>query len=534
MSTTKVALELPFLPDLTSIRSWLACLPKSERERCRILYQGLQALNAAKLGSALQFRALEEFRFVVFHKTRNLSATLLGKPLSMDDKSRKLAKLSVQFQAELAQGYHGLARRDDFCATFDTSEQARIVHRAFQSYGQYFLRTALTYESPSSSGWRKINELYKLAETLGLLQFVEYDPEFSSSSATSITDLYKRLLVFRHIAPNRLEQTDIQKVFDLLQESAGLIAFSPNRIEQEQGADNFAVDLTSSEYLKPIQASDKPQSENMRYLYFAPLAEKIMAQGRPDFPKENGFSEASLAHLVVRLGGIPAPDRERKGRSALLIHGFSGTIESMLKIESRMEMGAAVTELELLPLENHFTSGALDKTQKPRKVRESVVGEPIDIACEVYPTKFMGYYLLKPAKEKLPRGRFVALNTDNRLVQAGMICPGSKTNGDTIYVFQLLANEVSLVRAFADSLPKDGSSALLSGNEETGYALIASPAKIRVGEALDIVLDGRRLGYRVAKILESADEFLHVELLSAETLANNAAPAPVDDSYPGN
>ena len=532
--TSSTQPELPFLLRHDSIESWLAALPaKNARDCCRILYAALQAMNGTDLDPQVSFHVLERFRPLILLNSRELCPFFLGKPFPLDTRVRKIAKLSAQFHAELAKGYQAIARQKFFAEVFGFEARARIFHRALQSYDLFLLRLALMYEAPSSSVWEQINELFRLAEQADALHWAEPDTESGQASAASVVDLFKRIFAWRLAVPNRLSQEDIQRFHDLLNQYGMLIELGPN--PGEHGARvGFSIDLDSAQAPR-FREQAAADHGSLRYLSLGPFVAKLAALSQPTVPVPSRLKASLSVYLQVRLNVTPPFLPEQKSRDALLVLGLDSLVSALaafnLKAQRQEVSWTGINNLELVPLSDHVglhpraessksagtfaAAAAMNRVFKPRG--EAVIWGDREgqFPCQVYRTEAPGYYLLEHAGAALRAGTLVGLNTDNKLIQVGLISGGNHENKPSLYGFELLASDVGLARIYNNAAPSNGHMGLFFKApcaRKGCFELIVPPLKLRGGELLTVEWEGRRETYRIAKLLEATAEFGHFEI----------------------
>lgn len=519
---------LPFAPRIDSIDSWLSDLPVTNtRECCRVLYDGLRALNDAPLEPQLRFQALERFRPLVSLQARNLVPYFVGKPLPLGEKIHKLAKLSAQFHAELAKGYQAIAH-GGFADDFSEEARSTIIHRALRSYQLYLLHIALIYETPSRI--ISANGLYQLAERMDIHKRPVSESDLGSDAASSVDAVFKRISAFRLVAPNRLSHEDIRQSYDVLQQYGELIHIGRNPNESNERA-ACSIDLSSSE--PPcVQNRNAGDRENVRYLFFGRLIGKLEALSQPSVPSRSRLAASLSVYLQVRLGAVPPQLPEQKMRNAVLIVGFDHLVRTLATIMLTAENQASwvgASKLELLPLNDHVGLGTGPELSKSVGSFATSVSKPVrpysevecrvplegESPCRVYRTEAPGYYLLDHGAGNLHAGSLVGLNTDNKLIQVGLVCSGRHESAPLYCGFELLASDVTPVRIYRDAAPQVGYKALFTNGTcagKQGLGLITLPLRLRSGDWLKVELDGRRESYRIAKVLESSTEFCHFEI----------------------
>lgn len=513
--------NLPFEPNLDAFSGWLAGLPLKDRERYASLFSGLQALNEANPDPEFYFKALEQIHRPVFQAVDSLSAAFLGKPLPLEPGIRKLAKLSAQFQGELAHGYYTLTQARRFSRIFSVEDQGKILHRALLSYGQMLLRLALMYETYSRSTWLRMNELYRLAERENLSGRSEPCPELAHAAACSVEELYLRAVAFRLAAPYRLRQGDIQRVFDTVQRHGHLLAFGREPLEEGKKAD-FVVDLDSGEMPASLSRGTAVGKGDLRYVFVEPLRRILATQSWSPLNKEEGFSADLSNHLQVRLGASPEFLPDKKSLASILFAGYKHLVGAVARRGARPAFNLQPLDEHVLPISGGGSSkttgafGFLSETARPALNMPEVQADTANgLPCSVYPARIPGFYLVQAPGLELRSGQLLGLFTDGKLIQFGQICPGRVEAASNAYGFELLTSQVSLVRVNFDSAPKRHYKCFFSPAGEGRFSLITEPLRLRGGDGMGIDEEGYgvMVRYRVAKMLEKSAEFCQFEII---------------------
>lgn len=517
-------MSFPSPPTLPAIEAWLECLPVSNvRESCRVLYAGLQALNAAPPGIAPYFDALEKIRPLVGKLSRNLAPVFLGKPFPLEEKSRKVAKLGGQFHAELGAGYQAIANDPAFVEAFGPEVRGRVLYRALRAFEVFYMRLALIHEVPSSRLWDNVNALYRQAESLDLLSA-------SAELAHDISAVFARMQVARLVAPNRMRQADCEWVFELLKQSGELIGLSAS--PEGCGGADYWLDLESP---KPPRACalGPARGRVLRFLTVRPLLSRIATLSQLSASLEEFIEEPLATYLQVRLGGLPDVAAEQKSRDVSLVEGFDALYDAVVGMQAWGGDGGwngGLAGLEIVPLNDHvgFSAGAEGSKSAGTFVSSSTRGAGLGMVveiphergegrlfCRVRRSDTAGFYLLEPAHRSANCYGLVGLNTDNKLVQAGLAHPNTRPGaGATALTFELLQRESEAVRLRCDGSHLEVRKALWgqSAGEET-MTLITLPLRLKNGEGVTVERRGRHDRYRVARMLETSDEFVQFEIV---------------------
>lgn len=514
----------------SEVDAWLARLPVSNtRECCRLVYAGLRELNAAKPELRLHYEGLEKIRRRVFELSQSLSALFLGKPFPLDERVRKMAKLGAQFHAELAAGYQAITDAPDFTRIFETHEQVRVLCRALESYEWFIWRLALIHEVPGSVLWAAVNALYLKADSLAADQ-----TSASSQEGTSEIDLdavFARIQLARVLSPSRLSQRDSVWLLEFLKRSRGLAL---KRTRDETLGAGFWLDLEST-VAPRVSKEVSSNGVNVRYLALRPLLDRIAVLGQATTIGEEHIDEPLATYLQVRLGGSPSEALEKTSREALLIAGFDAVYDACVHLRQNASVPnewGGVTGLDIVPFSDHdgFAVG-LDGSKSAgtfisgyaRGFADSMAESLFDGEnrhyCRVHRAETSGFYLLESTRRLSGMPRLVGLNTDNKLIQTGLLHPleGAEPKACKA-VFELLQSESEPV-----VMGPDASHALvhraLWGPSTDGAitTLIAEPLRVRTGDGLSVKRQEKQEGYRVARVLEMTGEFMQLEVVPAES-----------------
>jgi hypothetical protein len=516
---------LPFEPCLPDIERWLARLPlHNSRECCRVVYAGLQALNAARPEITLYYDALEKIRPRAASLSRDLGPAFLGKAFPLDEKVRKIAKLSAQFHAELAAGYQAVATDPGFEASFRPDMQATVLFRAFSAYQTFYLRLALIHEVPGKLLWENVNALYRRGEALGL--------KVHSVGNRDWNAVFARLQVARLVSPNRLRQAHSEWLFDWLEQSVDSIRLFDT--PDENGGAEYWVDLECPSAPRPCALS-RPRGAAIRYLAVGALLNRVAALSQATTPPERRIQEPLATFLLTRLGGIPTVGLERKSRDALLIEGFDALYDAAVRLRqtnTHSSGWSGLANLEIVPLSDHggFSAGLDGSKSSGTFISANARGltQPIGVErggeggrqfCRVLRTDVSGFYGLESARRAPGMHRLVGLKTDDKLLQAGLIHHAVRSGAGAMALgFEVLQGESEAVHIHCDASPLKTLNALWgcsAGGEVV--SLITLPMRLKNGEGLTVERYGRQVRYRVARLLEATEEFMQVEIIPEAT-----------------
>ncbi|MGX2038841.1 hypothetical protein ACWJKU_01725 [Methylocaldum sp. MU1018] len=522
---------LPFKLDIESASAWLDGLPVANiRECCRVLYPALQALNACSVEPGLRLAVLDRCRELVAGLDKGLLPYFLDKPFPLDGKTRKIASLCSRFHGELASGYRQIAEAETFAETFESSVQATIFARAFECYANSLLRAAQIYEAPPASFWAFVFRLFRAAEGRGF-HYVSLDGDALEPAA--VTRFFKVALLFGIAAPNRLEQRDMQRLFDFLAAHAELARIESTAVNNGARA-VFCFDDSDAGSIMPVPApAPAPNSKpGLRFLFvdrlLSGLRSDIRAGGKPD--------ENPLTLVLPRLGERLPHQPELTARRALPSLGIEAAVATVRGIELRRTTGSgfsswsALDQLELAPMSSDMRSEAPGSKSTGTFAAALVSGSGAKgerfgemRSVRVYRSELPGFYIIDSGVQTFRIGDLLSLNTDDEIVQVGAVRGGQIHDGQFCYNVELFGSNPRVVRCLGDHPGSHPQQALLFETAlDAPVSLIVPPCKLRGGDAIEIRWPGGRKAFRIARLLEANSNFCHIALATVEEPASSA------------
>src|SRR3569623_3023531 len=190
----------------------VAALPLANLgETCRLIFTSLPAINAADAAVAHRFKALEHLRDPLRYLDNVLTRRYVGTAFPLPAKPRKVAVLLGEMQLEMAKGYQAIARQLLLQNGLrqDAATQVAALHRGLYYHGQALLNGIQIYQSPTAQQWREIYGLYKAAERMALQLSPVKDSIKNGSPITTVSDMFKNILLLALADPLRLTQQDM-------------------------------------------------------------------------------------------------------------------------------------------------------------------------------------------------------------------------------------------------------------------------------------------------------------------------------------
>jgi len=195
--------------------AWLAALPlANSAESAREIYQALYTVNRLelRLGNRLELMAL--YTGAIATVCQGLQPHLLHEVPPLGPKKRQLAEFIRRLHIEMAYGYKCCLR--DLGRTRLSlrrkSRSANCIERALYHLSEVLLRSYVVYLPYPSGAWREIHELYRLAESLGIVDGSVADDRRDDSGVMTINERYVRTLLLGLTNPYQLPHGAVQQV----------------------------------------------------------------------------------------------------------------------------------------------------------------------------------------------------------------------------------------------------------------------------------------------------------------------------------
>ena len=201
------------------IEQWINALPRADiGEMARLVYKGLHELNRVKVSDADRFRINEMFREPVQHLAMALKKHYIGLSFPLARKKQRVALLARELQAEMAIGYKIIiaSKLANGISRLDNKTLVPSVHRAMYYSSQVLLRCYQIYIPPPNNVWREIHRLYLYAQQASLHDVVVKNEIGEHSFDSTITSLYKQLVLLSLAGPYRMRQSEIETINTML------------------------------------------------------------------------------------------------------------------------------------------------------------------------------------------------------------------------------------------------------------------------------------------------------------------------------
>jgi hypothetical protein len=523
---------LPFKLDLESASIWLDGLSAANtRERCRVFYPMLKALNAASIEHRLRFEILEKCRMTVSRLDKELLPHFLNKAFPLDAKTRKIASLCSRFHRELAAGYRQIAEAESFAEDFDMSVRVGVVASAFEYFANSLLRSAQIYEIQASMFWSFVFGLFRRAEEQGLCHSVRPD---QTPDEVFVTRFFKVAVLFGLAAPGRLGQQDMHWLFDFLASRAELVRIEATPVSGETRS-VFCFDPALGGFVMPVPAPAPADKPGLRFLFM----ERLLNEFRAEIRAHGKAEESPLNAVRARLGDRLPHQPETTARRAVASVGLEASAQAVGRAALR---GAGDTSralwsnldlLELAPPNSDLGSEGFGSKSTGTFAAALASGSGATVesfgigfgdmrTAKVYRSELPGFYIVDIGGRFFRAGDLLSLNTDDEIVQVGVVRAGQIYNGRFCYNVELFGNHPRVVRVSGDwSANRLHKGLLFETGSDWPATLVVPPVKLRCGDTILVEEQGVRKTLRVAKLMEANSNFCHIALTAAEASASS-------------
>lgn len=300
-----------------AVRLWVDELPLINPEKSReLLEAALTQINSLSISTSNRYETLELLATSVICVAEAMKKVFLAKPLPLLGNNLLLATQTVALCNQMATGYRILA--DD--AGHDDSQRFYLVlaiHRSLRYLSEILLTNYQIYNQYPEGLWKTINSLYTLAEQHEISVQPVTDTTLSTPAPSTISTVYKQILLMSLACPYRLRQKEIHFVYNALMDWADITRLYSMEDEQTPGL--FAIDLNADNPpAYRILSDNDTRGYQWRTLDTTPMANRI--RGLLDKQPGNrhiGVGDTNiLQRLMLAWGVMPKRKFPRRPTSA--------------------------------------------------------------------------------------------------------------------------------------------------------------------------------------------------------------------------
>ncbi len=378
-----------FDPRPSHIEKWINGLPRADiGEMARLVYKGLHELNRVKVPDSDRLLIAEMFREPVHHLAMTLKKHYIGLPFPLARKKQRVALLARELQGEMAIAYKIIinSKLADGVSRLDNKTVSQSVHRAMFYLSQVLLRCYQIYIPPPNNVWCEIHRLYLYAQETNLHTIVVKNQIGEHSFDSTITSLYKQVVLLSLAGPYRLRQSEIETINTMLVDWEHFATINVIT-DPEQQTGMCSLNLNGDDPPGYLTLCSDLNINLCRVLDTAPLVETVGQHIMAGIPvhapgalgRANKLSVELLRRLVLTWGGMAKRNFSRavKSSNILVTLGLSAThyfIHGALQQEAQNLVDAVdnappdtptapapAISLDLLPLDSPLGDGTVGK-----------------------------------------------------------------------------------------------------------------------------------------------------------------------------
>ncbi|HDN69009.1 MAG TPA: hypothetical protein ENG26_00350 [Gammaproteobacteria bacterium] len=201
-------------PDV--IKAWVNELPLINPGKSRaLLDDALKQLNSLRLPTKNRLETLELLAASVMCVAEAMKKVFLAKPIPLKSNNLLLATQTVELCNQMATGYRILA--DDLGHNDRQTPRLTVaIHRSLRYLSEVLLTNYQLYIQYPEGLWKTINSLYALAEQHDITAQAITDTTLPTPSRSTISTVYKQILLLSLACPYRLRQKEIHFVYNAL------------------------------------------------------------------------------------------------------------------------------------------------------------------------------------------------------------------------------------------------------------------------------------------------------------------------------
>ena len=198
------------------IKAWVDELPLINPGKSRaLLNDALIQINPLSIPTKNRLETLELLATSVMCVAEAMKKVFLAKPIPLKGSTLLLATQTVALCNQMATGYRiltdDLGRNDR-----QTSRLTVAIHRSLRYLSEVLLTNYQLYIQYPEGLWKTINSLYALAEKHNITAQAITDTTLPTPSRSTISTVYKQILLLSLACPYRLRQKEIHFVYNAL------------------------------------------------------------------------------------------------------------------------------------------------------------------------------------------------------------------------------------------------------------------------------------------------------------------------------
>ncbi len=291
-----------FLTNPQDIEAWVDSLPMANvGETARQIFKTIVEFNRLEMPHLNRLKIVEKFRQPIRYISKNLEKHYFDTPLPLSTKSRKIAILNRELYSELTTAYKIFIEQmiSGSHESFDQRKLIVAIHRVMHYQLRVIYYSVIIYDPIPNGTWKEIHRLYTYAELNdihNLLVKAGKDGEHSST----ITDLYKQILLFSLCSPFRLRQREIKLIYTALPEWSSDVSIGLPDPDKKRDC-HFISRLWSDAPPSHVALQTKEASKRSRELSTSKLVLALQKQAAK-LPSESSSEHGCFSrHLLQKV-----------------------------------------------------------------------------------------------------------------------------------------------------------------------------------------------------------------------------------------
>lgn len=336
-----------------SIEDWLQNLPVANLGlTSRTIYESLHTCNRQELPPSVRLLYLEQLREIVRYIGGGLRKQYLGRELPLRAKPKRIVTLAVRLLQEMALGYEILIEtaRERHSLRLSRRRLACALDRAIRYRARVLLENWIVYQAAPAGTWRRLHDLYTIAEHTGLSEQRVADPLLDGAQQRSTPgQAYRQVLLLAAATPQRMYHSDILDAYRLLEHWAS----AAQLVEADHpsaGAALFRVPFALDE--PPLPCAIGRPGPQQRFLITDPLLRLIEQEfagtAKGAFWRRKSLTDINpelSSRLLLALGAVEGRRRQSRMRINARVQAVLG-LTAIHRVLSR-ELGHDIETVDL-------------------------------------------------------------------------------------------------------------------------------------------------------------------------------------------
>lgn len=282
----------------TALADWVGGLPMANtQETADQLLTATSEIARLDLSAVDRMEYLEELR-----PTLEYICSRLDRATGGSDTGEDHSILAQRLQTNLTVGYKAIIRDADPSKSSQQKVIALASHRTIADLSRTLLRSCQHYVAPSRNLWLELNQLYNLAESMGVATDNITDDENHSVMNMSIADHYMRCMLLACAKPNQLRHRQLTAIFNALELWVGYANIAPNAADSL-----FCIDLDKDEPPRYTRLVKDTSTESLRGINVGNLVyqlEAFLKEIDTELPVPDYMEPSVANHLASCWGEI--------------------------------------------------------------------------------------------------------------------------------------------------------------------------------------------------------------------------------------